>query len=876
MKLKLPLFSFLVVVPSNMVSSCIKEEHNILTEGIDWNNIDLKVTVKNKKNIYVDDLKDKDILIELNSDAVKVKKILIISKQDDSAKILIRLVSKNNFSEEHEKIFLIEGFKVKNKDTIDDTNLPLNKDGDSKQDEKLKPQINLDKDKTSPIKMSDKKVIHPKPNNNNSDTNDPTNKNLNSALPNNSQNPDSQINSNTKNEQIAKPLGSQSEDDSKLNNMNAKPKKEEIINPSKPNINSDEESKQNILSRIADKHFLEIELMQKFSSNEIFKMTKSYNEALLGINNFLKTGNYGNSIDFTGSFDKSQTDKFWSFTNKIGVYGDYGQTTHEKVEFYNRSLSIDGMVKQVYLDKFDENDKLNAKVIDKSEFINKLVSKNPFGFLPSNLSQFFYYASLQSISKNLDIKNIKYIKANFDDEVGSIAILIENINGEKFLIEADKQKVNNLKMNDDFYNYIYDRSFMFSWYAKGWERNFFEKDKGIQNVNENGTMWVVDRVINPEVEKQGFYEFLVATNIHVFSLRKIFDKSLYFDIDSNNEKSKQWNGGFSFSDLNQQVTPRQGGFFFGTRGYQTRSLKGNNFVNSESGSYFPIAKAYEQYLISPYYTPRYYADGFWDIDAETGKKHLEVYDQSTRIGGTKNAGADFVILRLKIHKDNLKHILPKLDEILKYYPEKEKDWYIGLGKNELFHPIKTQFYGGYPVNVDEYFNPDFSQGLASFSFKYNKSTGGIINTQNRIVNKDVFQSLWVKYDENENKDWNSHNDNYKKYLKPFIKDEHGMSKTILTQHSQLYTYAPYEQRKNILGPGSSGSMVIDSSFNLIGINYLFTKDVTYTDTYSNAVALMQGHGEYKNGFDGNLRTDFVKKLINDKVQTVKLNPVKAN
>lgn len=833
MKLKLPLFAFSIISPVIIATSCTKNRSD---NNIVWSNIDIKVNVKNKQNIYLEDLKEQDITYELNNDEVNVGKILIILRDNSKnlANISIELVSKTNPNKKHTKLLQISGFKIKETNPKTDTTHPT------------PPTTGTGKGDSS---IGTIKPTTPK------------------KTPQEGTSPSNDINRN----QDSSGKLDQGKNNTPHNPNNSSDDSSQPIEPNNSNSNTQPIKKENppLLISSKDSHFLSVEDLQKNSPNQVYKMTKSYNDAILGLNNFLKSGNYGNPVDFTNAFDKNVSDKFWDYTNKIGVYGNYGENERQKVEFYNRSLSINGMVKQVYLPTFTDNDKLSARNIDKSQIINGLIAKNTFGFLPSNFSQFLYYASLESISKHLQIDNIKNIRANFDDEKGTIDLLIENSTGEKFLININKENADNLKNNDDFYNYIYDRSFMFSWYAMGWDRDFFEKDKGIQYKNESGTMWVVDRVINHQAEKEGYYEFLVATNIHVFSLRRIFDKSLYFSADSNKANASQWNGGFS--PIKQDKTPRQGGYFYGTRGNQTRSLKGSNFVNSENGQYYPIAKAYEQYLIAPYYTPRYYADGFWDIDAETGKKHLEVYDQTSRIGGTKNAGADFVILRLKIHKSALKNILPKLDYILDYEPEKEKDWYIGLGKNELFHPIKTQFYGGYPINVDENFNQNYT-GPSSFSFKYNKSTGGVINTQNRVVNKDVFQSLWVKYDEKENKDWNSHLDNYKKYASPFIQGEHGMAKTILTQHSQLYTYAPYEQRHNILGPGSSGSMVIDSSFNLIGINYLFTKDATYTDTFSNAVALMEGHGDYKNGFDGNIRTDFVKKLVSDNVKTVKLNP----
>ncbi|SYV90162.1 Uncharacterised protein [Metamycoplasma alkalescens] len=73
--------------------------------------------------------------------------------------------------------------------------------------------------------------------------------------------------------------------------------------------------------------------------------------------------------------------------------------------------------------------------------------------------------------------------------------------------------------------------------------------------------------------------------------------------------------------------------------------------------------------------------------------------------------------------------------------------------------------------------------------------------------------------------------------------------------------------------GSSGSMAIDSSFNLIGINYLHTTD-SYNNTITNGINLMEGNSTYKNGFDGDLRNDIKNKLIKDKLNTIVINPKK--
>lgn len=98
-----------------------------------------------------------------------------------------------------------------------------------------------------------------------------------------------------------------------------------------------------------------------------------------------------------------------------------------------------------------------------------------------------------------------------------------------------------------------------------------------------------------------------------------------------------------------------------------------------------------------------------------------------------------------------------------------------------------------------------------------------------------------------------------------------MPLTTINQHSHMYTKFLNNNKENALEGGSSGSLAIDSSFNLVGINYLHTHDELY-NTYSNAISLMEGHSTYSNDFDGNLRNDIKNKLIKDNVYTVKINP----
>lgn len=66
-----------------------------------------------------------------------------------------------------------------------------------------------------------------------------------------------------------------------------------------------------------------------------------------------------------------------------------------------------------------------------------------------------------------------------------------------------------------------------------------------------------------------------------------------------------------------------------------------------------------------------------------------------RIGESKNVGVDFVLLCLKIKKVNLLKIFFELVKVVGI--EKEKDWYIGVGKNGKYYLIKIILYGGYLI-----------------------------------------------------------------------------------------------------------------------------------------------------------------------------------
>lgn len=658
-----------------------------------------------------------------------------------------------------------------------------------------------------------------------------SNNSINDNSNNNSNNPNMSSNNNNQTKPNVQPINP-----TNINQLNYQDNK--IYDPNKDS------------DYFRDSHLFSLDFLLNNSAYTISRSTSKFHTATHNINTFLKTGYYNNPVDFRNVYDQETDNRFWEHIKNRGWYGDLGLDDEQKTAFYNDHLSINGMVEQQYLDKFNKSE-INSST-DLNFNFNELISKNPFGYLPSNLSQLFYYMDFKSISKLFKISNIKDIKANFDDKNGEFEILLTT-NDKNYYQKIDKNNTNKLKKDLDYYQYIYDRSFSILIWFNRWKRDKFGlQEDEITKDFKSGTVWVLDRVLNKELENKGYYELLLATNIHVFSLAEAFDKSIYFEKNSKHKFADSWKADFfDYENVNDSKNAE----FMTTRAKQEELT--SNIINNVTGS-TPTFKAESQYLQAAYYTPRYNVSGFKTNDLHTGLAYIENFNKTTRLSSTKNGGADFVILKLQIQKDKLKNILPKLDKVIN--TDKEKDWYIGLGKDELFTPLKTQFYAGYPAT-----QLGMNRNL-TYKFQANKSIGGVISTQNRYVNENNFQSLWTKYDADENKDWNSHNDNWTKYTEPFIENQHGMLKRVLTQHSSLYTRI--EKEDDALVDGSSGSMAIDSSFNLIGINYLLSKDEKHNTT-SNAISLIQGQSTYSDDFNGNLRTDFVKKLKKDNLLTVK-------
>ncbi|EIN15361.1 Hypothetical protein, predicted lipoprotein [Mycoplasmopsis agalactiae 14628] len=692
-------------------------------------------------------------------------------------------------------------------------------------------------------------------------------------------------------------MGSKKQDDKAIMNRIDRskiivmpPENPSVINPKNIDEITIENNSESFIKQ-ADKHFLSFAQLKNMTPREIHQKTKTYNEANSAFLKYLKVNAtdyvYENQYDFSARENDSN---YFEHVKPLGEYGNVGVSKDERTKFFNPRVPLWHNLSQKYLEKFNTEDvkDLHPQSID----IDDVIKINPFGFLPSNLSQIFYYASFESLENLFNIKNIKDIKAVFDDINGSFDLLIFTGDHKYYLrIKNDGKANKSLKKNSDFFQYISDRSIELNINQKVWVDEFVEGtqswNKRLNFARHSGTAWVIDRIKNTDPDS---YEFLLATNIHVFSLRKTFDKSLHTDEKNNNSFESKWNefppgfyDGVNATDTSDNRSTEQ--YFKTNRIVENKiddtfgifELSKHKYKNDNS-KYVNAFEAYSQYLNAPYYVPRY--------ETETYIKGEKI-DLNTAPGNNtkftiKNSGADFVTLRFKIKKDKLKDALPKLSEIID--TEAEKDWYINF-KKDKFSPLSTHFYAGY----SRFWDPFVSSSPAQF--RGIKSTGGLISAQRRIIDEHVFRDVWLKYDSKLNKEYNSLNDHYKKYEKPFLKNnnEHGMPLTIADQFSTLYTDIPFGELN--LEEGASGSMVIDSSFNVIGILKTSIEDIPGSKTTylplsngiyervlrkrTNGVVLFQSLSDDYNTKDNkppHIFDGLIDKLKADKLETVKFNP----
>lgn len=86
---------------------------------------------------------------------------------------------------------------------------------------------------------------------------------------------------------------------------------------------------------------------------------------------------------------------------------------------------------------------------------------------------------------------------------------------------------------------------------------------------------------------------------------------------------------------------------------------------------------------------------------------------------------------------------------------------------------------------------------------------------------------------------------------------------------QLSMLQNLTDKQGHLTGGSSGSMCVDSKFNLVGINYLETSS-SDNQYYGNTIALFNSQTPFEN-FEGSIRKEILNKLKKENLKTIKLN-----
>lgn len=628
------------------------------------------------------------------------------------------------------------------------------------------------------------------------------------------------------------------------------------------------------------------------------------------------------SFNFMYSSTVDKTKKVYELISEIGIYGDWGSDFGEKMKFAPRSWDPDNYMNQKYLPGFN----VSSKIIKRNVDLNDLIQKNQFGFLPSNLSQFLYYLKLEDIANLFNVPNASKIEMNFDDEAGTAEILVTDNEGAQNLFKLDSS-TSELTKNHDYRQYIYDRSFKVTLPFQAYMK-IDKKTVPITQHQATGTSWIIDRIKGPSIN-QDRYDFLMATNMHVMNFTYGFNKNFwtatgnnYWTYNSENEQisnldltnktySKYWDGGLiSRGNLSQggegkdviskaSATSDHSSYdFFSTRNPETvegvkiyrpnfddpDKITEENFreVNTDA------IKA-EDAIDAVWYTPEFTSSGLYTIDENTVlgpvldiNKSLPSWNnkdiptgyerwEDRRVGKTSNAGADFVISKISLTRDQVKTVLPTLEPLLD--TPQEKDWYIGLGNGN--QPVETSansslFTGGYPEG----------------GWKSLKSTHGRINAQQRYFHDDLstVQSYWTRYNQEKNLASNDYRgipnwydtwfesrtmtpEENQKYM------PHGMEVRKVLQQSYMYISDENQSYEGAMKRGASGSMVINSRFELAGIlfGWTYTTDDGITidkQKHTNLVSLIKNYTEENKNL--NIIQQVIDKLRSENLTAVKM------
>lgn len=614
-------------------------------------------------------------------------------------------------------------------------------------------------------------------------------------------------------------------------------------------------------------------------SLETAKNFKSSSELLNSLDDYKKLKNKivneveKSDFDFTSSTNwTNDADKFLDLIKDYGIVNNIGSTPEKRLELSTRmdEKNLQKFTTKRMLNNFSDSDTNGAidctDKIDLTKF-NDLIKDNPFGFLPSNLSEFLFFIKIDDLSSLFNIKNsIKEILANFNDEKGEIKIFIVDENDEKFIFNFNVQNLNNLKKNSDYFQYVYDRSFKIRFPIYKYKNvappfsptRKYEFSKPYQD----GTAWIVDRINNND----GKYEFLIATNVHVLSLSETYNKYYYENPDTTSTYfNENWNAGFwskDYQDNIEVINDKYGNTYERlNKAPRTKPIpvsiakSTNELVDGANNNNWKIENlidslSSENYIDIVMYTPLFDSSAIRTLSVPDGYFYD---DNDSKL--VKNSGMDFGLSKISLTKDQIKDFFPSLYKVLD--TSDEKNWYIGLNSN-LILPSQTIFCAGYD-DSSTWINAKFDSGRI-----YAKNRQ--LDLQNGV---DVIR-YWTRYNEQINKQRNKNTYTYyEKQFRPEL--EHGMDLWFANNQNSFYLGKP----DNVLKPGCSGSLAINSRFEPIGVLnlvYFNNGNIETSSNFANGITLFNSIIDNADTtWNGNVITDVLSFLRSKDIKTFKIN-----
>ncbi|EEH01982.1 putative lipoprotein [Ureaplasma urealyticum serovar 2 str. ATCC 27814] len=546
------------------------------------------------------------------------------------------------------------------------------------------------------------------------------------------------------------------------------------------------------------------------------------------------------------------------YMNKIG-YSEFGDDVQKrlenafKVRYDEQNIyqinSPQILVKETKTVTSYTDEQTNNSYSINVELIKKLIQINPFGKLPTNFAQLVNlikkeeYPKFLTITKNEPIDNVvvKDIYYRIIDRYAKLEFILEIYNQKTkqtvYLSANFNQKNSQLLKNEDYFQYIFDRTISL---------NLLTTKDG-KNVELNsGTGWIVDRIVDDSLPKNKI-KLLVATNNHVMSWSNLA-------ISKDNKTKSRW---FSKQEYANYLENNAGlissNIYEDKDRYQyllwgTAPLKSpvSNKYNSLSGiSFSNLAKVYnitsQNFVNRAWYLPQLSANGI-KINEEL-KTWYQVNQEG--IKSIKNGTLDFALVPMVFDIEDIKEKLPNYYKVLN--TKDEANWYIGLGNSKKYLPQLQLFSGGYPG--DRNFNSS-----AIVSWRGSKSYGSLIQAFDReIKNESILDYYGPKQINNI--------DGYQKVGEGYLNKLFNVGTRVITS-----------DEIGDLGSGSSGSMIIDSNFNLVGIHFASLNSRAYGAPNDSMIGnLFVAQSQDLSG-DIDVRAAVIKKLKAENIYTYKLNP----